>query len=82
MIALPPDNAVSTPIFKVRPDLSSEDALVNASELLASALAIANERAFALGGSQSLQMFGLAQLIENAQLLVDVVLEKLSPTDL
>ncbi|OPA86299.1 hypothetical protein BFW87_26535 [Pseudomonas fluorescens] len=77
-----PDNDVSTSIFIVRQDLSTEDALVNASELLASALATANEQAFSLSGSERLQTFGLAQLIENAGLLVDVALERLSPTDI
>jgi hypothetical protein len=40
---------------------------------------MANEQAFASSGSQRLQTFGLAQLIENAQLLVSVTLEKSNP---
>ncbi|WP_082629732.1 DUF6124 family protein [Pseudomonas paralactis] len=73
------DDDCSTSVFNVRPGLSSEEALVNASELLASASAMANEQAFASSGSQRLQTFGLAQLIENAQLLVNEVLRKASP---
>jgi len=75
-----PGNDHSTNAFKVRTELSREDALVNASEILASASVIANEQAFGSTGSRRLQIFGLAQLIENAQLLVDDALEKLSPT--
>ncbi|WP_439865245.1 DUF6124 family protein [Pseudomonas antarctica] len=82
MKSLPPDNNISTSIFRARPDLSTEDALVNASELLAAALVTANEQAFALSGSQRLQTFGLAQLIENAGLLVNVALERSSPIDI
>jgi hypothetical protein len=73
------DSDLLNSIFKVRPDLSSEEALVNASEILASASAMANEQAFASSGSQRLQTFGLAQLIENSLLLVNVALEKSSP---
>jgi hypothetical protein len=73
------DSDLPTSIFKVKPGLSSEDALTNASELLASALATANEHAFASSGSHRLQMFGLAQVIENAWLLVNVALERASP---
>ncbi len=70
------DTDATTSIFNVRPDLSSEEALVNASEILASASAMANEQAFASSGSQRLQTFGLAQLIEDARLLVETTLEK------
>ncbi|PIB42531.1 hypothetical protein AOA59_21005 [Pseudomonas sp. 2822-15] len=74
------DEKLSTSVFKVRTDVSSEDVLVNASEILASASIMANEQAFGSTGSRRLQIFGLAQLIENAQLLVDDALDKLSPT--
>ncbi|WP_124356620.1 DUF6124 family protein [Pseudomonas orientalis] len=73
------DEDCPTSVFNVRPDLSSEEALVNASELLASASAMANEQAFASSGSQRLHTFGLAQLIENAQLLVNDALRKMPP---
>ncbi|MDQ0703740.1 MULTISPECIES: DUF6124 family protein [Pseudomonas] len=75
-----PGNDHLTNAFKVRTELSTEDALVNASEILASASVMANEQAFGSTGSRRLQILGLAQLIENAQLLVDDALEKLSPT--
>lgn len=71
----PTDTDATTRIFSVRPDLNSEEALANASEILASASAMANEQAFASNGSQRLQTFGLEQLIEDARLLVDTVLE-------
>jgi phosphoribosylamine-glycine ligase len=74
------DEEPSTSVFKVRTDVTSEDVLVNASEILASASIMANEQAFSSTGSRRLQIFGLAQLIENAQLLVDDALDKLSAT--
>ncbi|WPN55063.1 DUF3077 domain-containing protein [Pseudomonas sp. P9_2] len=73
------DYDMTNSVFNVRPGLSSEEALVNASELLASASVMANEQAFASSGSQRLQTFGLAQLIENAQLLVNDALRKTPP---
>ena len=73
------DDDLPTSVFTVRSDLSSEDALVNASELLASVSAMANEQAFSSSGSQRLQTFGLAQLIESAHLLVNDALKKTSP---
>lgn len=76
----PIDGEFATSVFSVKPGLSSEEALVNASELLASASAIANEQAFAASGTQRLQTFGLAQIIENAGLLVNAALDKLDPT--
>ncbi|WP_338490975.1 DUF3077 domain-containing protein [Pseudomonas trivialis] len=75
------DSDLLNSIFKVRPGLSSEEALVNASEILASASAMANEQASASSGSQRLQTFGLAQLIENSLLLVNVALDKSSPVN-
>lgn len=77
----PNDDDLLTSVFKVRPGLSSEEALVNASEILASVAAMANEQAFASSGTQRLQIFGLALLIENSKLLVDVALEKSSPVN-
>ncbi|MDO4237720.1 MULTISPECIES: DUF3077 domain-containing protein [Pseudomonas] len=73
------DDDFPTSVFNVRPGLSSEEALVNASELLASASAMANEQAFSSSGSQRLQTFGLAQLIESAHLLVNDALKKTTP---
>lgn len=77
---LPNNDEPVTSIFEVRPGLSSEEALVNASEILASVVAMAHEQAFASSGTQRLQIFGLAQLIENSRLLVNIALERLSPT--
>ncbi|WP_124358349.1 DUF6124 family protein [Pseudomonas orientalis] len=79
MKTYPIDSDLPTSAFTVRPDISSEEALVNASEILASATAMANEQAHASSGSQRLQTFGLAQLIESAGLLVNVALEKAGP---
>lgn len=76
----PIDDEFSASVFRVKSGLSSEEALVNASELLASASAIANEQAFAASGIQRLQTFGLAQIIESAGLLVNAALDKLEPT--
>ncbi|WP_438868060.1 DUF6124 family protein [Pseudomonas sp. L1(2025)] len=73
------DNKFTNSALIVRPGLSQEEALVNASELLESALATANEQAFSSSGSQSLQLFGLAQLIQSAGLLVNAALEESSP---
>lgn len=69
------DDDLPTSVFTVRSDLSSEDALVNASELLASVSAMANEQAFSSSGTQRLQTFRLAQLI-SAHLLVNDALKK------
>lgn len=69
-------------VFSVKPGLSSEEALVNASELLASASAMANEQAFASSGTQRLQTFGLAQIIESAMLLVNAALDERVPTSI
>lgn len=73
----PPENN-SRCLFTVRSDISTEEALVNASELLASAQAAAHEHAFSLHGPRGDHVFGIAQLIENARLLVDTALERVS----
>lgn len=75
----PPDNN-SRCLFTVRSDISTEEALVNASELLASAQAAAHEHAFSLDGQQGDHAFAIAQLIENARLLVYFALEHVSPS--
>lgn len=74
------DDVFSNCVFSVKPGLSSEEALVNASELLASASAMANEQAFGASGTQRLQTFGLAQIIESAMLLVNAALDERVPT--
>ncbi|MFV9651057.1 DUF6124 family protein [Pseudomonas citrulli] len=78
----PNEDDLLTSVFKVKPGLSSQEALVNASEILALVAAMANEQAFSSCGSRRLQIFGLAQLIENSKLLVDVAPEKTSPVNL
>lgn len=74
------DDDFPNSVFSVKPGLSSEEALVNASELLASASAMANEQAFASCGAQRLRTFGLAQIIESAMLLVNAALDEHFPT--
>jgi hypothetical protein len=53
--------------------ISTEDLLVNLSETLASANALSCDLAFDLEGSKREELFGVAQLIELAQLLADRV---------
>jgi len=68
-------------IFHVGPDVGTEEALANASEILASALQTAYQCAEDPDSAQSPVIMGLAQLIENAQALVDAALERHFPTD-
>lgn len=67
-------------VFTVRPGLSSEESLANASELLASAISIGYDDAIELIGSQRDKALGILQLVEMAHLLVDQVLEQQCPT--
>ncbi|OPA91732.1 hypothetical protein BFW87_19110 [Pseudomonas fluorescens] len=60
---------------------SAEEALTNASEILSAALQTAYQSAENPVSTQSPVIMGLAQLIENAQALVDAVLERNFPTD-
>ena len=68
-------------LFHVGTDVSTEEALTNASEILSSALQTAYQSAETPHSTQSPVIMGLAQLIENAQTLVDAVLERDFPTD-
>ena len=68
-------------IFHVGADVGTEEALANASEILASALQSAYQCAEDPDSTQSPVIMGLAQLIENAQALVDAALERHIPTD-
>ncbi|TLG91573.1 DUF3077 domain-containing protein [Pseudomonas edaphica] len=68
-------------IFYVGADVGTEEALANASEILASALQTAYKCAEDPDSTQSPVIMGLAQLIENAQALVDAALERHFPTD-
>ncbi len=67
-------------IFHVGADVGTEEALTNASEILSSALQTAYQCAEDPDSTQSPVIMGLAQLIENAQALVDSVLERDFPT--
>lgn len=60
-------------LFTVADGISTEDLLVNLSETLASANALSCDLAFDLEGSKREELFGVAQLIELAQLLADRV---------
>ncbi|MEO8488576.1 DUF3077 domain-containing protein [Pseudomonas sp.] len=68
-------------LFHVGTDVSTEEALTNASEILSSALQTAYQSAENPDSTQSLVIMGIAQLIETAQALVDAVLERDFPTD-
>lgn len=68
-------------IFHVSADVGTEEALANASEILSSALQSAYQCAEDPDSTQSPVIMGLAQLIENAQVLVDAVLERNFPAD-
>ncbi|PHN53569.1 hypothetical protein AO268_11365 [Pseudomonas sp. ICMP 8385] len=74
-----PMKSTSSNIFNVRPGLSPEDALTNASELLASAVSMGYHGAFELVGAQRDKALGILQLVEMAQMLVDQTLEKQFP---
>ena len=66
-------------IFTVRPGLSTEAALSNASEMLESATVCAYDCAEHLDGSGRKQVLAVVQMIEIAQLLVDEVLNRECP---
>ncbi|AZE59935.1 MULTISPECIES: DUF6124 family protein [Pseudomonas] len=67
-------------IFCVADDVRTEEALTNATEILSSALQTAYQCAEDPDSTQSPVIMALAQLIENAQALVDAVLERDFPT--
>ncbi|MGN7439638.1 DUF6124 family protein [Pseudomonas lactis] len=71
---LPPDV-----IFTVRPGLSTEAALSNASEMLESATVCAYDCAEQLDGHARKQVLAVVQMIEIAQLLVDEALNRECP---
>lgn len=75
-----PTNCATTAVFTVRPGLSTEESLANASELLASAVSIGYDDAIELIGTQRDKALGILQLVEMAQLLVDNALEQECPT--
>ena len=67
-------------IFCVADDVGTEEALTNATEILSSALQTAYQCAEDPDSTQSPVIMTLSQLIENAQALVDAVLERDFPT--
>ncbi|UII69579.1 DUF6124 family protein [Pseudomonas sp. HN11] len=71
---LPPDV-----IFTVRPGLSTEAALSNASEMLDSASVCAYDCAEHLDGSSRKKVLAMVQMVEIAQLLVDEALNRECP---
>lgn len=81
----PPSSSGDTPrplpdlIFTVRPGLSSEVALSNASEMLESATVCAYNCAEHLDGSGRKQVLAVAQMIEITQLFVDQALNRECP---
>ena len=81
----PPSHSDDTPqlppnlIFTVRPGLSTEVALSNASEMLESATVCAYDCAEHLGGTGRKQVLAVVQMIEIAQLLVDQALNRECP---
>ncbi|QOQ72816.1 DUF3077 domain-containing protein [Pseudomonas poae] len=78
----PPDDTPQTPpnlIFTVRPGLSTEVALSNASEMLESATVCAYDCVEHLDGSSRKQVLAVVQMIEIAQLLVDQALSRECP---
>jgi hypothetical protein len=78
----PPSTSDDTPpdiIFTVRPGLSTEVALSNASEMLESATVCAYDCAEHLDGSSRKQVLAVVQMVEIAQLLVDQALNRECP---
>ncbi|MGE1154200.1 DUF6124 family protein [Pseudomonas kitaguniensis] len=73
-----PQSAPQT-IFTVRPGLSTEAALSNASEMLESATVCAYDCAEHLAGSGRKQVLAVVQMIEIAQLLVNEALNRECP---
>jgi hypothetical protein len=63
-------------VFNARPDLSAEEALTTAYELLDGAAAIAYEAADSLDGNHRKLGISLVHLIEMAQTLVDSALAR------
>ncbi|WDU60579.1 DUF6124 family protein [Pseudomonas poae] len=77
-----PDDTPQTPpnlLFTVRPGLSTEAALSNASEMLESATVCAYDCAEHLEGIGRKQVLAVVQMIEIAQLLVDQALNRECP---
>ncbi len=76
----PPCTKSPSRAFNVRLGLNTEEALSNASEILASIIAIGYEDTFTLTEPQRSKNLGVLQLVELAQMLVDQALEREFPT--
>ncbi|WP_395608435.1 DUF6124 family protein [Pseudomonas sp. B22129] len=74
-----PDQTPPDIIFTVRPGLSTEVALSNASEILESATVCAYDCAERVEGSNRKQVLAVVQMIEIAQLLVNETLNQECP---
>lgn len=66
-------------LFTVNKDIDTESLLANLSESLASANAMINVLAFDLEGSQRHVAFGVQQVIELSELLVNRALDNVDP---
>ncbi|MFL1482005.1 DUF6124 family protein [Pseudomonas grimontii] len=69
-----PEAAFSHPLFCVRSDLSTEEVLSNASEILETAAVTGHEAAQHMQGVHREQLMTLVQSIEMAQMLVGAAL--------
>jgi len=69
-----------TALFTVIDGISTEDLLVNLTETLASAHALACDFAFDLEGSRREGALGIAQLIEVSRLLAERALDDMGPS--
>ncbi|MGE1156840.1 DUF6124 family protein [Pseudomonas kitaguniensis] len=77
----PPEQAHSHPLFCVRPDLSTEEALSNASEILENAVITGHEAAEHMHGVHREQLMTLVQSAEIAHMLVEAALAREFPVD-
>lgn len=75
----PPEKAHGHPLFCVRPDLSTEEALSNASEILENAVITGHSAAEHMHGLHREQLMTLVQTVEMAQMLVEAALAREFP---
>ncbi len=75
----PPEQAHGHPLFCVRPDLSTEEALSNASEILENTVITGYEAAEHMHGLHREQLMTLVQAVEMAQMLVEAALSREFP---
>jgi hypothetical protein len=75
----PPKTALTHPLFSVRSDVSTEEALSNASEILETAAVTGHEAAQHMQGVHREQLMTLLQSVEMAQMLVEAALSRECP---